>query len=100
MQRQLDKLDEDTRDLIILRFYSGAFKTAISAGVPLVPLCIDGTDQLLPPGRKLLRPCHIRLRALEPIDTCDFVDKNGHLRLRKLVKGRMAAELENMRSED
>ena len=89
-----------SRDGQLQRFYSGAFKAAISTGVSLVPLCIDGTDHLLPPGRRLLRPCHVRLRALEPIDTCDFVDKDGHLRLRKLVKGRMAAVLEEMRSED
>jgi len=89
-----------SRDGRLQRFYSGAFKAAISTGVPLVPLCIDGTDQLLSPGRKLLRPCHIQLRALEPIDSSEFSEENGHLRLRKLVKGRMAAALEDMRSED
>ena len=88
-----------SRDGQLQRFYSGAFKAAISTGVTLVPLCIDGTDQLLPPGRKLLRPCHVRLRVLKPIDPGDFVGKDGHIQLRKLVKGRMAAALEDMRSE-
>ncbi|NOQ52488.1 MAG: 1-acyl-sn-glycerol-3-phosphate acyltransferase [Desulfuromonadaceae bacterium] len=88
-----------SRDGQLQRFYSGGFKAAISTGVPLIPLCIDGTDQLLPPGRKLLRPCRIRLRALESIDTREFAEEDGHIRLRKLVKGRMSEALEDMRSE-
>ncbi len=87
-----------SRDGQLQRFYSGGFKAAISTGVPLVPLCIDGTDRLLPPGRKLLRSCHIRLRVLEPIDTSAFAEEDGHLHLRKLVKGRMAEALKEMRN--
>ena len=89
-----------SRDGQLQRFYSGGFKAAISTGVPLIPLCIDGTDQLLPPGRKYLRPCRISLRALEPIDTSYFSGADGHLRLRKLVKERMATALCDMRSEE
>jgi 1-acyl-sn-glycerol-3-phosphate acyltransferase len=89
-----------SRDGQLQRFHSGAFKAAISAGVSLIPLCIDGTDQLLPPGRKLLHPCRIKLRALAPIDTREFVEVDGHVRLRKLVKGQMAKALEEMRTLD
>jgi len=81
------------------RFYSGGFKAAIDAGVPLIPLVIDGTDILLPPGRKQLRPCRIKLRALEPIDTGDFSGTDGPLRLRKLAKERMAKALVEMRAD-
>ena len=88
-----------SRDGQLQRFYSGGFKAAISTGVPLIPLCIDGTDRLLPPGRTLLRPCRITLRALDAIDTREFTGKDGHLRLRKLVKERMAAALAEMRSK-
>ncbi len=79
------------------RFYSGGFKVAIEAGVELVPLCIDGTDKLLPPGRRFFYPCAVTLRALQPIVTTDYADEDGHIRLRKLVKERMAAELVTMR---
>ena len=88
-----------SRDGELQRFYSGAFIAAINTGVPLIPLCIDGTNHLLPPGRRLLSPCTIRLRALEPIDVSEFREKDGHLRLRKLVKTRMAAALAEMRNE-
>ncbi len=88
-----------SRDGQLQRFYSGGFKIAIAAGVPIIPLCIDGTDQLLPPGRKTLRPCRIRLRALAPIDTSRFNSESGHIQLRKKVKAQMAAALAEMRGE-
>jgi 1-acyl-sn-glycerol-3-phosphate acyltransferase len=88
-----------SRDGELQRFYSGGFKMAISAGVPLIPLCIDGTDLLLPPDRKLFRPCRITLRALEPIDTTLYKGESGHARLRKLVKKRMVTALSEMRGE-
>lgn len=88
-----------SRDGQLQRFYSGGFKVAIESGVPVLPLCIDGTDKLLPPGRKWLQPCRIKLRALEPVETADFATEDGHIRLRKLVKERMASALAEMRSE-
>lgn len=88
-----------SRDGELQRFYSGGFKVAISAGVPVVPLCINGTGQLLPPGRRLLRPAAVTLRALAPIETRGYTDEEGHIRLRKLVKQRMALALAEMRGE-
>ena len=88
-----------SRDGELQRFYSGGFKVAISAGVQLIPLCVDGTEKLLPPDRKSLRPCRITIRALEPIDTRLYDNEGGHLRLRKLVKKRMATALSDMRDD-
>jgi 1-acyl-sn-glycerol-3-phosphate acyltransferase len=88
-----------SRDGQLQRFYSGGFKVAIAAGVPLLPLCIDGTDQLLPPGRKWLSPCRIRLRALPPIETTGFNRADGHILLRKQVKEQMKIALAEMRGE-
>ena len=88
-----------SRDGSLRRFYSGGFKVAIAAGVPVVPLCITGTDQLLPPGRKLMHPCRITLRVLEPVETTQFDTDGGHRQLRKLVKGRIEENLAEMRGE-
>jgi len=88
-----------SRDGQLQRFYSGGFKVAIAAGVPIVPLCINGTDRLLPQGRKLMHPCRICLKVLEPIDSTDFNSVDGHLQLRKLVRNRMGAALAEMRGE-
>ncbi len=88
-----------SRDGQLQRFYSGGFKVAIDSGVPVIPLCIDGTDELLPPGRTWLRPCRVTLRALDPVDTGEFANEDGHLRLRKLVKQRMADALTEIRAD-
>ncbi len=88
-----------SRDGYLQRFYSGGFKVAVEAGVPVAPLCIVGTDHLLPPGRKLMHPCRITLRVLEPIDTATFTAEGGHMQLRKLVKGQIAKNLVEMRAE-
>jgi 1-acyl-sn-glycerol-3-phosphate acyltransferase len=49
------------------RFRKGAFKLAAAAGRPVVPVCILGAGELLPPGRKLLTPGRIRIIVLPPI---------------------------------
>ncbi len=51
------------------RFKSGAFKVAINAGVAVVPVAIDGTGQVMPPGGFHIRPGHIRVRLGEPLLT-------------------------------
>ncbi len=70
---------------------------AVASGRPIVPLCIMGTDRLLPPGRKHLKPSTVRLRVLAPVDSADYGEEGGHRRLRKEVKAQMAQELELMR---
>ena len=86
-----------SRDGKLGRFYSGAFKISIATGVPIVPLCITGTDKLLPPGRWYLKPARIKLKALPPVSPDDFNGENGHIEMRKHVKSLIAHELKRMR---
>ena len=80
-------------------FYTGAFRLARETGVPIVPLCITGTDTLLPPGRFSLHPARVRLKALPPLDPADFPGNSGHVALRKEVRERMAHALKEMQGE-
>ncbi|MBN2419620.1 MAG: 1-acyl-sn-glycerol-3-phosphate acyltransferase [Deltaproteobacteria bacterium] len=86
-----------SRDGKMGRFYSGAFKISIATGFPVVPLCITGTDKLLPPGRWYLKPARVRLKALKPVLPGFFKGENGHIEMRKHVKSLIADELERMR---
>jgi 1-acyl-sn-glycerol-3-phosphate acyltransferase len=88
-----------SRDGKLQRFYSGAFRLAVETGTPLVPLCITGTDTLLPPGRLWLAPSKVKLRALQPIDPTSFRGPDGHRELARLVKRRMADNLQEMNSK-
>jgi 1-acyl-sn-glycerol-3-phosphate acyltransferase len=87
---------EGTRspDGTLSRFRSGAFRVALEAGVPVVPLCIAGTHQLLPKGKLLLNRAKVEVRLLPPVypDTYKQV-ANGHVQMRKDIKHRMAQTL-------
>jgi 1-acyl-sn-glycerol-3-phosphate acyltransferase len=83
----------------IQQFQSGAFRLAIETGIPVVPLCITGTDTLLPPGHYRLHPANIRLKALPPIDPTAFTGSFPHIKMRRYVHSLMAGEIGRMREE-
>lgn len=76
------------------RFKSGAFKIAMEANVPVVPMCISGAHKLLPKGSRLLQFAPIKVSLLPAV----YPDKyheliNGHVAMRKDVKVAMAEAL-------
>lgn len=58
-----------SRDGRVGPFKGGVFKLAIEAGVPILPVAIEGSGQVLPASGFRVRPGCIRLRAGEPIAT-------------------------------
>lgn len=82
-----------SRDGRLQRFYSGAFRLSQETGVPIVPLCLSGTDALLPAGSLRMAPAHVRMRALPPVPPGRFPGESGHMAMRKAIKQLMAAEL-------
>lgn len=50
----------------LLPFRLGAFKAAVEAGRPVVPVRIEGTRRLLAPGSWLLRPARVTLQIGAP----------------------------------
>lgn len=84
-----------SRDGQLGRFYSGAFRLAMQFNVPIVPICISGTDHICPPGRRWLKPYRIRIECLEPIAPAQFEGEMGHVELRRHAKQRMEACLAN-----
>lgn len=69
-----------TRDPAIwpMRGKSGAVRLALAAGVPLIPVAQWGTERLLPPYAKWLRPIPrktITVRFGEPLDLSRFEGK-------------------------
>ena len=49
------------------RFHAGAFMAATKSGMPVVPIAISGTRELLPSGQALPRRASIRIDILPPI---------------------------------
>ena len=60
----------------LLPFKPGAMVLAIKAGVPVVPVAIVGTHQVLPKGKLLARSGRVIIRVGEPIATRGYVLKD------------------------
>src|SRR5207245_6002502 len=60
---------EGTRswDGVVARFKAGSFLLAIEAGLPIVPLAVVGTRQVMPKGRLRTEPALVRLIVHDPI---------------------------------
>jgi putative phosphoserine phosphatase / 1-acylglycerol-3-phosphate O-acyltransferase len=53
-------------------FKKGAFHLARTAGVPLVPIVIHNSLDVLPRGSKVMRPATVRVEVLDPVPTSDW----------------------------
>jgi 1-acyl-sn-glycerol-3-phosphate acyltransferase len=75
------------------QFSEGAAYIAIKAGVPLVPLTLQGTRAVLPFGSGLPRPGRIRMLIGDPIPT-EGLSLKCRERLTAQVRAQVAATLE------
>jgi 1-acyl-sn-glycerol-3-phosphate acyltransferase len=76
----------------MLPFSPGAFTMAIEAGVPIVPITIEGARELMPPGTLRIKPGRLKLTFLDPVETTGLT-ANDRQALMDLVRGRMEATL-------
>jgi 1-acyl-sn-glycerol-3-phosphate acyltransferase len=62
---------EGTRspDGSLARFRAGTFMMAIEAGLPVVPVAVDGSRLVMRKGQLTTRPGHVRVTVLDPIPT-------------------------------
>lgn len=84
-----------SRDGSIQAFHRGAFWLAARARVPVVPIVIDGTGNIIGKGRLRIVPGPVLVRILDPIEP-QTVDYDSHA-LRDLVHATMSDELARMR---
>ncbi|MCL1985624.1 MAG: 1-acyl-sn-glycerol-3-phosphate acyltransferase [Betaproteobacteria bacterium] len=54
------------------RFHSGAFRVAVRAQIPVLPLLIRNTFRIFPPGSKAFAPAPIEMEFLDPVFPRDF----------------------------
>ncbi len=77
----------------MLPFKSGAFRLALDAGVPVLPVAVHGTARGMPKGGPWVNPCRARARILAPVAVAPF--GGDAIRLRDDVRARIdAAEKE------
>ena len=59
-------------------FRGAAFRLSLESKTPIVPICISGTEEVMPKGMRLLRPGKIRLRTLPAIQWKDVRDLSAY----------------------
>jgi len=80
-----------SRDGRLARFKRGAFHLALEAGVPVVPVAISGTYQVVRPRSIVVRPGPVHVTFAPPIDVADYAgDLEG---LMEKVRGEIASRL-------
>jgi len=77
-------------------FYSGAFKLAVETNTPVIPVCLTGTQDLLPKGRFYITPARIKMKVLDPVFPDQFQGEMKHQTLKKQVKQQMNEHLTQM----
>jgi 1-acyl-sn-glycerol-3-phosphate acyltransferase len=65
-----------SRDGKLLPFKKGPFHLAMESGVPVVPMTILNSYELMPPGQDYVLPGTVRLIFHPPLDPRDFEDKD------------------------
>ena len=53
-------------------FKSGAFRIAYKTGAPIVPLCIDGSYKAMEGNGMWIKPAHVNLHILPPVQTSNL----------------------------
>ncbi|MDY7095784.1 MAG: lysophospholipid acyltransferase family protein [Acidobacteriota bacterium] len=83
-----------SRDGRLRRFKVGVFLAAIEAGVPVLPVAVDGAAEILPPETFSVRPGIIRVRFGQPIETVGLEPED-----RAGLARRARSEIEGMLEE-
>ncbi|MCL4234280.1 MAG: 1-acyl-sn-glycerol-3-phosphate acyltransferase, partial [Deltaproteobacteria bacterium] len=85
------------KDDKVLAFHDGAFKLAIQAQVPVLPLAVDGSRDCLPKHTWIFRNVsNIHLAVLDPVPTTGMTEDQVEL-LRETVRNRVMDQLAHWR---
>jgi 1-acyl-sn-glycerol-3-phosphate acyltransferase len=79
-------------------FKPGAFRLAIEAQVPILPVAVTGSADGMPKGSPWIRPTVVLIRVLEPVETKGMTGADV-VRLMETVRGRIAAAEAELHAE-
>lgn len=88
-----------SRDGRVKRFQDGAFRLAIELGIPVLPLCLDGTASTLPKSGWRFGEADVRLHVFEPLPTAHLSTKDAPS-LRAEVRTRVLEKMAEWRGVD
>jgi len=71
-------------DGLIQPFKKGGFSLAIKSGVPIIPIAISGSREIMPKQKLTVRSGRVRIRIGQPIETGDLVLRDWKLLMEKV----------------
>lgn len=71
-------------------FKAGSFKLAVKSGVPIVPVAINGSYNIMEKGSIIIKPAKVQIKILEPINTSKLSKEEI-----KVLHDRVHEEIEN-----
>jgi len=83
-----------SRDGHLQRFKSGAFRVASENDLPVLPVCITGTEKTTNGPSVLLKPARIQMKFLPPAHPKSFPAERRVLKLRRHVERLLSKRLE------
>jgi 1-acyl-sn-glycerol-3-phosphate acyltransferase len=91
---------EGTRSLDgqIKDFKKGGFVLSVDAGMPIVPILLKGTFEIMPKGRLMVRRRPVVMTICPPIETADYTRKTKDQLIEK-VRATMLTQFETFASE-
>ena len=73
-----------SRDGHIQPFKKGGFVLSVDSGVPIVPIIIRGTRDIIPKGHFMIRPAPVTMQILDPVETADYTRKTKDALLERI----------------
>lgn len=73
-----------SRDGKILPFKKGGFVISVDSGVPIVPIIIRGTRDIIPKGHFMIHPAPVTMEILDPVETADYTRKTKDALLERI----------------
>ncbi|RRD71200.1 MULTISPECIES: lysophospholipid acyltransferase family protein [unclassified Desulfovibrio] len=90
-----------TRTGALGKFRSGAFRVAVRAGCPVLPLLIRNSFQVAPPGGRGIFPAPVHMEFLSPVQPGDFSGENlPHRAMMRFARAQYARCLESLQESD
>ena len=82
----------------ICRYYSGAFRLAVDLNIPVIPICVSGSFELLPYYRWWLKPATVHLEMIDPVYPDQYSGETAHIEMKKDIQKLMRTRVEEMES--
>lgn len=76
----------------VAEFKAGSFKLALKSGVPVVPVAISGSKDIMGKGSLTIKPAKVRVKILKPINTSELSKEEAkelHEKVESIIKNNL-----------